>query len=99
MPLFCYVGHDGPEGLAKRPDVRPQHLAHMEPLAEAGRILYAGPLLDEHGSPRGSLIVFDAVDYAEARRIAESDPYLEQGVFERVDVFETRQVFPAPSED
>jgi uncharacterized protein YciI len=43
--------------------------------------------------------VFDAVDYAEARRIAESDPYLEQGVFERVDVFETRQVFPAPSED
>ncbi|MEE2664082.1 MAG: YciI family protein [Myxococcota bacterium] len=99
MPLFCYVGYDGPSGLARRPDVRPQHLAHMQPLAEAGRIRYAGPLLDEQGDPRGSLVVLEAADYHEARRIAETDPYLEQGVFERVDVYQTRQVLPDPSED
>jgi uncharacterized protein YciI len=95
MPLFCYVGHDGPEGLARRPDVRPRHLAHLDPLAGAGRVRYAGPLLDDRGDPRGSLIVFEAADLAEARRIAESDPYLTEGVFERVDVYETRQVLPA----
>ena len=96
MPLFCYVGHDGPDGLAKRPDVRPAHLAHMAPLAAEGRVRYAGPLLDAGGQPRGSLVMFEAPDYAEAKRIAEGDPYLAEGVFERVDVFETKQVLPEP---
>ena len=94
MPLFCYVGHDGPDGIAKRPDVRPKHLAHLNPLADAGRIQYAGPLLDAAGNPSGSLIVFEAPDFGEARGIAEADPYLLQGVFERIEVYETRQVLP-----
>ena len=95
MPLFCYIGHDGPDGIAKRPDARPHHLAHLEALSEAGRIRFAGPLIDDAGNPRGSVIVLEAADFAEAQRIAESDPYLERGVFERVAVHETKQVFPA----
>ena len=98
MPLYCYLGQDGPDSLAKRPDARPAHLAHLEPLAQAGRVRFAGPLLDDQGNPCGSLIVLEAEDYAEASRIAQADPYLERGVFERVDVYETKQVFPAPSE-
>ena len=95
MGLFVYVGHDGPNAPERRPAVRPRHLAHLEPLEAAGRIRFAGPLLDAEGAPRGSLIVFEAADLAEARSIAEGDPYLGEGVFERVVVHETRQVFPS----
>lgn len=91
MPLFCYVGYDGPEGLARRPDARPQHLAHAEKLDAR----YVGPLLDASGGPRGSLFIFEATDFESASAIAASDPYVELGVFERVEVFETKQVFPA----
>jgi uncharacterized protein YciI len=97
MPLYCYVGHDGPEGLSRRPEVRPRHLAHLEALARVGRISYAGPLLDEDGRPRGSLVVLEAADYADAKRIGESDPYLVDGVFERVEVYATQQVLPDPA--
>ena len=44
-----------------------------------------------HVNPVGPRGVYD-----EAKRFAESDPYLAHGVFERVDVFETKQVLPEP---
>ncbi len=95
MPLFVYRGFDGPRSLELRPSHRPAHLAHLEPLAEAGRIRFAGPLLDADGRPVGSLIVFEADDLPAARAVAEADPYRVHGVFERVEVHETRQVLPA----
>lgn len=98
MPLFCYVGHDAPGSAERRPDARPAHLAHLEPLAAEGRVRFAGPLFDEQGTPRGSLIVLEASDHAEARRVAEADPYLAHGVFERVEVFATTQVLPASAD-
>jgi uncharacterized protein YciI len=95
MGMFVYIGHDGPQGAAlRKTDVRKRHLANLEGLEDAGRILFAGPLRDADGAPRGSLIVFHADDLASARATAESDPYLAEGVFERIDVFETTQVFP-----
>jgi uncharacterized protein YciI len=94
MGVFVYIGHDGPEAPALRPVVRDRHLAHLEPFDRAGRIRFAGPLRDATGAPRGSLIVLEAADLAEARRIAESDPYFREGVFARVDVHESLQVFP-----
>jgi uncharacterized protein YciI len=40
------------------------------------------------------LIVLEAEDLGEARRIAENDPYLLEGVFESVEVHGTKAVFP-----
>src|SRR5205814_1061590 len=54
--LYVIIGHDAPEAREKRPQVRPAHLAHLDPLARAGRIRLAGPLLDR----TGSLIVLEA---------------------------------------
>lgn len=94
MALFIYAGYDGPDGAEKRPGLRPNHLDHLSQLDADGRILFAGPLKDAQGAPCGSLIVMEAKDLAEARAIADNDPYTIGGVFERVDVFESLQVFP-----
>ena len=94
MPLFVFIGHDGPRGSELRPELRPDHLAGLEGLETLGRIRHAGPMLDEAGQPMGSVILFEAESLEEARAIAAADPYVTRGVFERHEVRETRVVFP-----
>ena len=95
MPLFALIGRDGPRGLELRRRHRAAHLANLEPLDQAGRIRFAGPLLDESESPCGSVIIFEADDLAAARAFAASDPYTVEGIFESYEVIGTRLVFPA----
>ena len=87
---FVILGFDGPDGEAKRRIHRPAHLAKMEPLDKAGRVVLAGPLTDK----TGSLIIIEAASLEEARRFADEDPYTIHGVFERVEVHPFTQVFP-----
>jgi uncharacterized protein YciI len=94
MPLYVFVGHDGPHGGELRKQHRPAHLAGLEPLDAEGRIRHAGPLLDASGAPVGSLVLFEAESLDAARAIAARDPYVVEGVFERHEVHETRVVFP-----
>jgi hypothetical protein len=94
VPLFVLIGRDGAASAELRARVRPDHLAHLEPLAEAGRVRFAGPLLDARGAPVGSVIVFEAADLEAARALVARDPYVERGVFASLEVFETRAVFP-----
>ena len=95
MPYFAMIGHDGPRGAELRKLHRGAHLERIERLAEAGRVRHAGPLLDESGQPVGSLVVFEAEGFDEARALAAADPYVSEGVFERHELHETRVVFPA----
>lgn len=90
--LFAIVGTDGPSGAELRRQHRAAHLASLEELDKAGKIVHAGPLLDADGAPVGSLIVFEAADLAEAQRRAAADPYVLEGVFATHAVFETRAV-------
>jgi hypothetical protein len=92
--LFVLIGWDGADGPQRRPEQRPAHLANCAPLDAAGGIVHGGPLLDESGSPIGSVIVFAAKDLESARAFAAADPYVTGGVFERHVVYETRAVFP-----
>jgi uncharacterized protein len=88
--LFVIIGHDGPNGAALRPMVRPAHLENLRPLVESGRVVVGGPFTD--GS--GSLIVADFESEAAAKAFAQSDPYVTQGVFERVEIKPFRKVVP-----
>ena len=94
MGLYVLIGRDGPRGGELRKLHREAHLRNLEPLAAAGRIAYAGPLLDAEERPLGSVIVFEAESLAAARGFAETDPYVVQGVFAHWEVFGSRRVFP-----
>ena len=89
---FVILGFDGPEGDAKRKIYRPAHLANMERLDQAGRVVLAGPLTDK----TGSLIVIEVDSLEEAQKFAREDPYTVHRVFERVEVHPFAQVFPKP---
>ncbi len=88
--LFVIIGYDAPDAKDKRPLQRPAHLAHLEPLAQQGKILVAGPFTD--GS--GCLIVIDAPSRQAVWELLARDPYVTSGVFNRVEVKPFLQVFP-----
>ncbi|MEK9819030.1 MAG: YciI family protein [Pseudomonadales bacterium] len=98
--LYVILGRDRLGSLSKRLEVRPNHLARIDPLVQEGRILLAGPMPNvDSENPgdagfSGSLIVaeFDSID--QARTWAEADPYMTEGVFESVEVFPFKQVLP-----
>jgi uncharacterized protein len=94
MPLYVLIGRDGPEGAARRPGLRPAHLAHWRSPVLRGSVRFAGPLRGPAGAPVGSLIVFEAPDAPAAAARAAADPYVAGGVFATHEVFETLQVLP-----
>ena len=91
MPLFALIGRDGPQSPELRKRHRPAHLDNLRPLARAGRVRFAGPLL-EGGAPLGSVVVFEAESLAAAKAFAAGDPYVVHGVFASHEVRETRDV-------
>jgi uncharacterized protein YciI len=89
--LFVIIGHDARDAKDKRPLHRPAHLAHLAPLDKQGRVKLAGPLTDG----AGSLIVIEAASLAATWELVGRDPYVTNGIFERVEVHPFTQVFPA----
>lgn len=92
---YVIIGWDGPEGQSKRPRYRPAHLEHLERLQKQGQLVCAGPFTDK----AGSLVIIEADTMEQAESIANGDPYLTHGVFERVEVHPFDQVFPRQQEE
>ncbi len=87
---FVIIGWDGPEGQAKRPQHRPAHLERLKKLDDEGRLICAGPFTDN----AGSLMIIEAASLAEAEAFAQDDPYVAEGIFERVEVHPFTHVLP-----
>jgi uncharacterized protein len=87
---FVVLGLDPPGG-APRARHRADHLRYVE--GRQGLIVYAGPLLEE-GRMVGSLFVFDVPDRAALDAYLAGDPYFNPGIFETVDVWESRWMVP-----
>lgn len=98
--FYVIRGADVPDSLGKRKATRPAHLARLEQLRDAGRLLLCGPFpaIDaEDPGPAGytgSLIVAEFDSLEEARTWAQADPYVEAGVYATVDVTPFRKVLP-----
>ena len=97
---YAITGSDRPDSLAARRDARPAHLARLEALRDAGRLLLAGPFpAIDAADPgpagfTGSLIVAEFDSLEAARAWAEADPYRAAGVYDVVDVRPFRKVLP-----
>jgi uncharacterized protein YciI len=87
---FVVLGRDRAGGEA-RARHRADHLLYVEGLQHL--IVYAGPLLEE-GRMVGSLFVFDVTDRAALDAHLAGDPYFNPGIFETVDIWESRWMVP-----
>ena len=92
MSLFAILCHDRADAGSLRADTRPRHLDHLIAIEE--KILTAGPILDEAGTPRGTIIIAEFDDLAAAEAFAATDPYAEAGLFADVEVTAYRAGFP-----
>lgn len=98
--LYVIEGYDGQDVLALRGAARPAHLARLEALRDAGRLVVAGPCpaIDaEDPGPAGfsgSLVVAEFASLEDAREWAQADPYVAAGVYLRTEVRPFRQVLP-----
>lgn len=99
--LYVLTGEDVPGSLGKRMSARPAHLERLQALQDEGRLLLAGPMpaidaIDPGAAGySGSLIIAEFDSIEDAREWADEDPYMVQGVFERVLIKPFRKVFPA----
>ncbi|MDD3448707.1 MAG: YciI family protein [Gammaproteobacteria bacterium] len=98
---YAILGEDAPGTLEQRLAARPAHLERLRALQDDGRLLLAGPhpAIDaEDPGPAGftgSLVIAEFPSLEEARTWADTDPYLETGVYARVTVKPFRKVLPA----
>ncbi|MFT0211216.1 YciI family protein [Pseudomonas sp. F1_0610] len=98
--LYAIIATDNPNTLEHRLAARPAHLARLQALQEAGRLVLAGPHpaidSDNPGAAgfTGSLVVAEFTSLAAAQQWANDDPYCEANVYAHVQVKPFKQVFP-----
>ncbi|MBD9368923.1 YciI family protein [Xanthomonas sp. XNM01] len=92
MRWYVIEGYDGDDVLERRLAVRARHLARLQALHDAGRLLVAGPCpaidADDPGPAgySGSVVIARFRSLDEARAWAAADPYVAAGVYARVEV-------------
>lgn len=90
--FYAVIATDHPNSLAARRGARPDHLARLAQLQQAGRLLLAGPhpAIDSTDAGEagftGSLVVAEFADLPAARAWADADPYVAAGVYAEVQV-------------
>jgi uncharacterized protein YciI len=80
--LFALVAHDQPNSVARRAELRPDHLKYLDTL----NLVFAGPFLNDKGEGVGSIVVIEADDLAAARAEFGRDPYAIGGLFDSITI-------------
>ena len=89
---FIIKAYDGAGMLEKRMEVRPRHLEGMARLGS--HVICAGGLLDEEGKMKGSALVMDFADRSELDAYLASEPYVQEHVWEKIEVERMNVVIP-----
>lgn len=98
--LYAIISEDKPDSLPRRMAARPAHLARLQQLQDAGRLVLAGPhpAIDSEDPGTagfsGSLVVAEFEDLASAQTWADADPYIAADVYASVTVKPFRKVLP-----
>ena len=81
---YLINAYDGENVLEKRLEVRPRHLENINKLGK--HVVFAGGRLNDDGKPVGSVMVMDFDTKAELDEYIKSEPYIEEKVWDKVDV-------------
>ena len=98
--LYAIIAQDNPDTLDQRLAARPDHLARLVALKDAGRLIMAGPHpaidSDDPGPAgfTGSLVIAEFPSLEDAQAWADADPYIEAGVYGQVTVKPYKKVLP-----
>lgn len=97
---YAIISEDHEGSLEKRLAARPDHVARLTELNNAGRLLVAGPhpAIDSpdpgEAGFTGSLVIVNFNSLEEAKSWADADPYVERGVYRQVTVKPFNHVLP-----
>lgn len=98
--LYAIISEDIDNSLDLRKGARPDHLARLQALKDAGRLVLAGPhpLIDSDNPGdagfSGSLVVAEFPSLQDAEAWAAADPYVAAGVYQKVVVKPFKKVLP-----
>jgi uncharacterized protein YciI len=81
---FLIKAYDGEGMLEKRMEVRPRHLEGMKALGK--QIICAGGLLEDEGKMKGSALVMEFPDRAALEEYLKNEPYVVEGVWQKIEV-------------
>jgi uncharacterized protein YciI len=82
--LFALVAYDRPNAVARRLEMRPEHLKHLESLGDTLKL--AGPFLNDAGEMIGTIMVIEAESLEGAREIFGRDPFMANNLFDSVTI-------------
>lgn len=89
---FIVKAYDGEGMLERRLAVRPRHLEGMAKLG--AHVICAGGLLDEEGKMKGSALILDFPSRAELDAYLAEEPYVQEHVWDRIEVDRMNVVTP-----
>ena len=98
--LYSIFAYDVENSLPLRKQSREGHIARLQAMDAAGRLVLAGPnpAIDTNDPGEagfsGSLIVAEFESLEAAKAWADADPYIAAGVYAKVEVKPFKQVFP-----
>jgi uncharacterized protein YciI len=84
------IAEDGPNAVAKRMAARGAHFERVAKFAADGTLMLGGALLDAKGQMVGSIAITRHPTEEEARAFWAEDPYVTQGVWQKMQFFTTR---------
>ncbi len=98
--LYAIITEDVQDSLPLRKKARPDHLARLDILNADGRLVLAGPNpavdAEDPGEAgfTGSIIIAEFESLEAAQEWADTDPYVEAGVYQSVTVKPFKQTLP-----
>ncbi|WP_417514301.1 YciI family protein [Marinobacter sp.] len=97
---YAIISEDVDNSLPLRQTARPAHVERLQQLKAEGRLLVAGPhpVVDTadpgEAGFSGSLVIAEFDSLAAAQAWADSDPYVDAGVYQKVTVKPFKVVLP-----
>jgi uncharacterized protein len=82
--IFALVAHDQPNSVARRLELRPEHLKYLDSLGS--KLLLAGPFLNGQAEGVGTIALIEADSLDDAREVFGRDPFVVHGLFDQVTI-------------